>query len=166
MKIINLYGQPGAGKSTMAAGLFHKMKLRGYKVELVTEYAKDLTYEQNFKKLDNQIYVFAKQHQRIKRLEESGVDYIITDSPLLLSLIYGEPNAKLHDLVRYENYKFFNLNFYVERTKEYVPIGRSQTEEESDKIGEKLLKLLEAESAYFLKVKGDENAVENILKFI
>ena len=40
MKIINLIGEPSAGKSTIAAELFAKMKKAGYNVELVTEYAK------------------------------------------------------------------------------------------------------------------------------
>ena len=47
MKVINLWGGPGCGKSTTAAGLFSIMKMRGHKVELVTEYAKELTYDRN-----------------------------------------------------------------------------------------------------------------------
>ena len=43
--IINIFGGPGVGKSTVAADLFVIMKKEGYSVELVTEYAKELTYE-------------------------------------------------------------------------------------------------------------------------
>jgi len=43
--ILNLYGAPGAGKSTGAAYIFSKLKLKGYNVELVTEFAKDKVYE-------------------------------------------------------------------------------------------------------------------------
>ena len=35
--VINFYGGPGSGKSTAAAGLFYKMKLGGYSVELTDE---------------------------------------------------------------------------------------------------------------------------------
>ncbi len=39
-----MFGGPGTGKSTSAAGLFFKMKLAQMEVELVTEYAKDLVW--------------------------------------------------------------------------------------------------------------------------
>lgn len=42
--VINIFGAPGAGKSTTAAALFALMKLEGYKVELATEHAKDRYY--------------------------------------------------------------------------------------------------------------------------
>lgn len=166
MKIINLYGSPGAGKSTTAAGVFYQLKLKGFKAELVTEYAKDLTWEENYTKLNNQIYVFAKQHQRLKRLEDKGLEYVITDSPLLLSLVYGEYNPALHDLVKYEYLGFNNINFYLERTKPYVQIGRSQNESESNEIGDKVLRMLENENIIFDKLKGDESAVDNIINWI
>lgn len=41
MYVINLFGQPGAGKSTGAAYIFSQLKLRGINAELVTEFAKD-----------------------------------------------------------------------------------------------------------------------------
>ena len=41
MKVINFYGGPGVGKSTKAAGMFYKMQLAGYSVELVNEFAKE-----------------------------------------------------------------------------------------------------------------------------
>ena len=44
-KIINLYGGPGVGKSTTAAGLFYKMKIAGYSCELAYEWIKLKVYE-------------------------------------------------------------------------------------------------------------------------
>lgn len=41
MYVINLFGQPGAGKSTGAAYIFSQLKLRGINAELVTKFAKD-----------------------------------------------------------------------------------------------------------------------------
>ena len=41
LKVINLYGGPGTGKSTTAAALFALIKREGYNVELVTEFAID-----------------------------------------------------------------------------------------------------------------------------
>ena len=46
MIVINLWGAPSSGKSTGASYLFSELKLKGYNVELVTEFAKDLTWEE------------------------------------------------------------------------------------------------------------------------
>jgi predicted ATPase len=60
LKVINLYGGPGTGKSTTAAALFALMKREGYNVELVTEFAKDLVWTERNKELGDQIYIFGK----------------------------------------------------------------------------------------------------------
>ena len=75
MRVINLFGGPGAGKSTTAAGLFFFMKSDSSfdkSVELVTEFAKDLTYAERFKELqgDNQLYITSKQHSKLHRIED------------------------------------------------------------------------------------------------
>jgi nicotinamide riboside kinase len=88
MKVINVIAGPGAGKSTLASGLYYEAKRRGWNVELVTEVAKDLVWEGRHHALGNQAYVFGRQVQRIDRLM-GQVDYVITDSPLLLSAIYA-----------------------------------------------------------------------------
>jgi len=86
--IINLIGPPGTGKSTIASELFAKMKWNGFDVELVSEYAKELVWEERSETIKNEVYLFAKQHHRIFRLL-GKVEYIITDRPLMLSLLYN-----------------------------------------------------------------------------
>ena len=54
---INLAGPPGAGKSTGAAYLFYKLKTMGINAELVTEFAKDKTWEHNMKALGYNILI-------------------------------------------------------------------------------------------------------------
>lgn len=88
MKVINVLAGPGAGKSTLASGMYYDAKRRGWNVELVTEVAKDLVWEGRRCALENQAYVFGRQVQRIQRLA-GHVDYVITDSPVLLSAIYA-----------------------------------------------------------------------------
>lgn len=46
--VINLFGGPGSGKSTGAAYIFSQLKMKGINCELITEYAKDKTWEKNF----------------------------------------------------------------------------------------------------------------------
>ena len=112
-KVINLFGGPGAGKSTTAAGLFYEMKVRDIKCELVTEYAKDMTYEKRTNILSDQLYILAKQNRKLIRLV-GEVDYIITDSPLLIGLMYVPVNyyAQFSSLVHEIFGSYNNTNFF------------------------------------------------------
>ena len=60
MLVVNLFGVPGAGKSTGAAYVFSKLKMKGINAELVTEFAKDIVWENNSRGLKNQEYIFGK----------------------------------------------------------------------------------------------------------
>lgn len=129
MIVVNLFAGPGVGKSTTAAGLFHRLKVAGRSVELVTEYAKDLTWEKNHCQLGNQMRILAEQHHRLHRLD-GQVDIVITDAPLLISAIYAErwlPDS-FYSLVHDLHGLFNNRNFYLERPKEarYETAGRNE----------------------------------------
>lgn len=166
-KIINLFGGPGVGKSTQAALLFGEMKKLGLECELVTEYAKDVVWWEVEAKFKNQLYIFAKQHSRVHRLL-GKVDYIITDSPLALSLIYGENESRqFKDLVSHEIASHENVDVELMRCNTYMANGRIHTEEESILIDRQINGYLEREYIFsddrHLQVKADEKAVENIL---
>src|SRR6185295_11616570 len=79
--------------------------------------------------------ILAKQHRRVNRLK-SEVEYVVTDSPFLLSILYrGKDYSETLDKLILELWnQYENLNFFLERVKAYVPIGRSQTEGEARKI--------------------------------
>ena len=158
---INLFAGPGAGKSTTAAGVFRLLKLRGFNVELVTEYAKDLTWAGRHKTLNDQLYVFAKQHHRMTMCADQ-VDYIVTDSPLLLSRIYGPEDAMLDDVILSRFRAFRNVNFFIQRTKPYSSIGRTQTAEQALKIDTEVRKHLVDLGEPFVDVQGNERAAEVI----
>jgi ABC-type glutathione transport system ATPase component len=132
--IVNLYGGPGSGKSTVAAELFSLLKRKNINAELVTEYAKDLTWQESFNVLKNQIYVFAKQHHRLWRVKDK-VDVIITDAPLLISLVYGAAHGDaFKELVKEEYNLYRNYNVLLGRPKHYESSGRTQTLEEAKLI--------------------------------
>ena len=86
--VVNLFGTPGTGKSTAAAYIFSRLKMHGINVELVTEYVKDMVWEENKTCLNNQPYIFGQQSYRLSRCADK-VDVIVTDSPLLLSILYN-----------------------------------------------------------------------------
>lgn len=137
--VINLFGGPGCGKSTTAAGLLYQCKMDGLSVELCSEYAKDLVYEDRNNVLEtDQLYVFAQQHRRLHRYKDL-VDVVIMESPLLLSSIYYSPNniydqQKFNALVFDTYSKYPNINFLLQREGiPYVAEGRVQSEIEEAK---------------------------------
>ena len=89
--VINLFGGPGAGKSTCASFLFSyfKMNYPDINVELASEYIKDKIYEDNTKVLKCPEYLLGKQSYRISRLTDE-VDLVICDSPILQFAAYNQ----------------------------------------------------------------------------
>lgn len=137
LKVISLWAGPGAGKSTTAAALFNLMKRERYSVELVTEVAKDWTYEHSVR-LGDQLSVLAEQNWRLKRLE-GQVEWVVTDSPLPLGLVYAPPpDAEwLEQVVDAVWHRYDNFPFLLRRTsKEYQTFGRSQSLDEAKALDE------------------------------
>ena len=164
-QIINLFGGPGTGKSTIAALVFGELKKKGYEIELVTEYAKDKVWEESYKTLENQIYVFGKQLHRIWRVKNK-VNFIITDSPILLSIIYDkEKNDNLKRLVLDVHNNFNNINILIKRDTIYNPNGRFQNEIEAKLIDKQIINLLKNNSIDFHEI-NITNAVEEIINII
>lgn len=160
--VINLVGGPGSGKSTTAAGVFYELKQMGVNCELITEYAKDKTWEGSQSTLSDQLYVFGKQHHRM--FPKIGqVDVIITDSPLILSLIYGNHmKDSFKTLVKETFDDFWNMNYYIVRKKPYNPSGRNQTEEEAKAIDVITRNVLKENNIPFTEINGDRDAAKII----
>jgi len=167
MKVINLFGAPGAGKSTTAMDLTADLKHLGLNVEYVNEFAKKLTWHNRFDEMDDQAFITGVQHHELYMLRNK-VDYVVTDSPLPLGLVYGrntEPSTYQPYLMDLFN-RFDNANFFIHRVKEYNPKGRSQSENESNFIAGSLKELLESVKITYQEVDGNERAAENILKYM
>lgn len=129
-KVINLFGNPGSGKSTVAAFLFSELKAYGVEVELVTETAKDLVWDEDWKRLSNQMYVFSTQLHRVDRLV-GKVRCIITDSPLLLQIGYYKERRlplpkQFKKLCIAYNKRYNNINIWLKNNKDLSPIGRAE----------------------------------------
>ena len=140
--IINLFGGPGTGKSTLMAKLFAALKETGYEVEMSHEYVKDLVWEESYKKIENQIYIFGKQHNRSYRLLKK-IRIIITDSPLLNSIVYySGNNPHFKDMVMWEYKAMNNIGLYLERSFDYNANGRYQNLEQAKEVDRNYKKLL------------------------
>lgn len=142
--IVNFYGGPGAGKSTLAAGTFAALKNKGVNCELVFEYVKSWAWEKRSPSKYDELYIFGQQVRR-ETLLYGKVDVLLTDRPLRLSGYYaryfGQDGlgkamdlacSELEVLALLDGHTFVNV--MVERISKYNPEGRYQSEAEAEGI--------------------------------
>lgn len=163
--IVNLIGGPGVGKSTTMAAVFSKLKRDGIDCEQVTEFAKELVWEERAETFKDELYIFAKQAHRLFRVN-GKVDVIVTDRPLILTCFYGQRDKALIELCYSEFNKYNNLNFIIGRAKKYETNGRNQTEDEAKAIDIALVNILKEKNIPFIAVPGDDEGIEYIYKRI
>lgn len=168
MLVVNLFGVPGAGKSTGAAYIFSQLKMRGINAELITEFAKDKVWEENKAVFDCQEYIFGKQSFKMNRCKDK-VDCIITDCPLALSAFYNSDPILGEDfnktvMSRFNSYN--NMNFLINRTKPYNPSGRHQTEKESDALKQPMINLLNSRGIKYQEANGDDDGYNKMVDMI
>jgi GTPase SAR1 family protein len=168
--VVNLFGVPSAGKSTLAAYIFSQLKMANVNAELVTEFAKDKVWENNSEvfKPDNQCYLFSKQLFRMNRVADK-VEVMITDSPLPLCILYNKSE------ILGENFNrmcmscfnsFTNFNYLLTRDRPYNPKGRWQTEEESDALKKPLVDLLTKYDIGYIEKPGNMKTGDYIVNEI
>lgn len=142
--VINIFGGPGSGKSTLALELTAILKKMGYNADYVPEVAKDFVYagKVDFLKGETtlaQMQLLNMQKKRIDRCIKGKVDYIITDSPLLLNLAYYTGNNSSEKVRNtYRKYvkdtflKYNNVNMFLLRdVSSYQTSGRVQSYQEA-----------------------------------
>ncbi len=166
--IVNLFGGPSSGKSTTAAGVYFNMKMLHIDVQLVLEYAAELTFEEHYSALNDQTRILGEQHRRI-RILEGKVDCVITDSPFLMGLVYG-PDSPKPPPETFEPYvldlfnQYDNMNFFLERGNgEYRKVGRYHSEEEALVKDAQILEILKKDKVPFDFVKSDGTCVMEVM---
>lgn len=147
--VVNAFGGPGVGKTTMCWEIASELKKKGIITEYVSEYAKELVYEERWDILDdsmkNQKVILEEQKRRLDRLV-GKVQVIVTDSPLLLSITYANDATDEYkaDILRQFN-EYDNINFVIvrNRRREFQQSGRKQNFEESKEKDIQITQLLE-----------------------
>lgn len=165
---INMWAGPGSGKSTTSAGLFYLMKHAKINCELVSEYAKDLTWSGRHQMFVDQDYIFAKQHHKVRRLAGQA-KFAIIDSPLAMGLVYMPKDypQSFKPFVMDVFNTYTNINIFITRVKPYSAVGRNQTEDEARALDQEIHDFIKAENIPMdLYVDGDTNAPEKIFNFL
>lgn len=172
--IVNLLGGSGIGKSTTAAGLYYQMKLKGYHVELVREYVKNWMWEERRIGDYDQIYIAANQAKSEYDLY-GKVDFIITDSPMILAPVYEEfysPPGTIRDSVvkfmkKAETNGVEHVNVLLKRNKLFDTRGRRETLEQAQEVDALVQRVLDEEGIPYITVDcPDRKRVNEILKYL
>jgi len=176
-KIVNLFGGPGIGKSSIAAGITYKLKKNHITCDNPYEFPKILAWDENHSAIADQLYVLANQHRGIVK-SYGKVDYIILDSPILLSLtyknyyksddypssLYGEAFDKM--VLNVFN-QYDNINIVLERTDgNHNDDERYQNLEQSKELDKVIENSLITNGIQYHTVKVGKNSVKDILKII
>lgn len=152
--VINLFGGPGIGKSTICAQMYADLKKRGVSCEMVREYVKDWAWEQRQLGPYDQLHITGEQIRR-EALLLGRTNIVITDSPVLIGAEYARRYSPRHVAkgaleaarayyrqVAEDGHE--HIHVMLARAGEYTPESRYQTESEARKIDAGLLTLLEA----------------------
>lgn len=170
--VVNAYAGAGAGKTTACLEICAMLKKNGYVAEYVSEYAKDLVWDENFTLLDgSQEHQFEILNEQLKRMDRlyGKVDFIVTDAPILLNQIYNnEITEDYKDMLKELNSQYSNFNFFVDRdTSSFEKEGRLQNLDESIQKDNEIKKMLSDNDLYFESYshKTLYKVVPNVMKF-
>lgn len=172
--VINILGGSGIGKSTTAALLYGEMKLAGFHVELVREYIKNWMWEKRQVGKFDQVYISAQQAKAEYNLY-GEVDFIITDSPMLLASIYEEyyspPNTiksmVLNHMKKAEANGVIFHNFVLKRHKDFDTRGRRETLEQAEEIDARIIQFLDDNDLPYNHVcLNDRKRVKYLFNFV
>ena len=132
---INLFGGPGAGKSTASHFLMWKLKSCGVNAELSREWIKRLAYrgEQPDQVFLNPIAQASQLSEELEALATKCI--VVTDSPILLQGVYATTpveRGRAIFIARELEKRWPSLNIFLERgDKPYNEAGRWQTKEQA-----------------------------------
>lgn len=174
--IINLYGGPGAGKSTSSAYLYYLLKCQQENVELVREYVKNWAWENRPFGVYDELYFLGKQ-VRHESMLFGKVKYIVTDAPVYMTAYYANLYCSLGFAQGVEKaaYAFYqqakddghnHVHVYLKRHRPYQAEGRYQNEQEALAVDDGVLKMLDRLDVPVIHATPEEEDLKRVLEQI
>lgn len=164
--IINFFGGPCCGKTTASMLVASKLRMRGISAEWIPEYAKSLSWRQDFGTLDNQVLVTAMQWQRQRDLC-GKVDFIVTDAPILQGLVYDKLNLKGFDqLVADIHGRSESINILLRRRDDHEcdNNGRHHTYPEAVLLDMKIEQILISNEVHYAAITAHD--IQAIVEYV
>ena len=157
--VINLFGGPSIGKTVLAARLFGEMACNPVFgcVEQVNEYAKLLAWEKDHQTLGHQPTVTRGQ---IRNFAPVGhCDFIVTDSPLDLGLVYSPEDQLLETAVLIDDFRderpHRDINILLRREREgFQTEGRVHNYDESIEKDRQIEQMLKERGKIYFEVSN------------
>ena len=171
--VINFFGGPGVGKTTLAAELFSALKKRQAEVQLIGDFATECILQGNEDALKDQLFVFGNCYHRMVTAYESSL-VTITDAPFLLSCIY-QTNLppSFTDLVIEMHHRFQALNVLLDVREEsynHSMVGCVHSLSESISLDRQIESLLLSQGIPFLRhsefIANGNNMIEHLTREI
>lgn len=147
MIIVSLVGGPGAGKTTNALLLAGKLKAAGVEAEYVSEAARDRHLEGKLASAA-QFDLLASQMKRVVRCFGSGIQVIVTDSPIILQAIYAHSEAERERVIACHDMLAAVCDqriFVIRRAsdKDHSMVGRAHDAEQAKSLDVEVVTLLQ-----------------------
>ncbi len=151
-KVINLFGAPGAGKTTRALAIAAMLRQINVECQLVTEFVKELAFMAGgdptkcFITQNCPEFIFGEQLRRMQ-VVLGQTKVIVTDSPLLLQCYYGAGKGvpSLGKCIMEAHHSFDNFNIFcpLSAQHKFDRAGRFGDVHTSQGIEEDLVDLLD-----------------------
>jgi hypothetical protein len=127
-----------------------------------------MVWEERGNIFTDQLYMLAKQNRKLLRLD-GKVEYVITDSPIIMSEAYVNDTPyrdTLTQLIKEVFLSYNNINIFINRSHEYQEIGRNQTSEEAMELATQIKTLLVKHDVEFTEFDSDKVTPEGLLSHL
>ena len=94
------------------------------------------------------------------------VDFIVTDSPLLMNIVYNRFKDEDFDKFIYSRiHKLKSLDFFINRSDAFSEVGRIHNLEQSKEVDKTIKELAKKNDVDLIEVE-QENSVDKILEIV
>lgn len=167
--VINLFGGPGVGKSTMASRIFSALKELDVEAAAPEEHAKTAIWTGQSWLLRHQTIMLGKTLETVLTLRDK-VDVIVIDSPILLCSVYAAPDEPdaFHALCVESHKRFDRVNIMIEREDgaRYTRRGREQDLDGAIAMDRRIRERLQSADEDWTTISRDKTNARRIARAI
>lgn len=174
--IVCIHGGPSSGKSGTALSLTGAIKDRGIFSEVSQEEYKNWVMEGRVFQPGDQSTIFEIQAKKERHLMFQGVEVIVTDSPLMLGIMYGRLNdqyerefktcelllKKHHKVAKDHGYRIEHY-FMIRRPENFEGHGRHHDLGQSQDLDKKCIELMNELGVSFIKVHSASEILADLI---